>query len=90
MRTFRTEQVTVDREVATGLACDGCGLADPYGYETVAVVIAVNECEEGGSRDEYDFCNDCLVQRAPMLVAAGSRAPVVAGWPDADDAGAAP
>lgn len=72
----RYETRTVEQRHYVGETCDGCGNTGPY---LVEVVISVNEGEEGGRRDEYDFCDDCLVERAPALVAAGSRAPIVTG-----------
>lgn len=73
----RYETRTVEQQVYVGEVCDGCGATDPMGL--FEVVISVNEGEEGGSRDEYDYCDDCLVAGAPALVAAGSRAPIVTG-----------
>lgn len=78
MRTYKRESVTIEREICTGWGCDGCGKPDPRGYDTVTVVIEVGVGEEGGGRDEYDYCNDCLVEHAPLLAAAGSRARLVA------------
>lgn len=72
----RYETRTVEHRAYVGATCSGCGSASPY---LVEVVISVHEGEEGGRRDEYDFCDDCLIERAPALVAAGSRAPVVTG-----------
>lgn len=56
--------------------CDGCATVD---YYLTVVVIEVNEGEEMGGRDEYELCNDCLIKRAPALVAAGSTAELVTG-----------
>jgi hypothetical protein len=78
VKTFRRESVTVEREIETGYQCDGCGATGLRGYDVIRVVIEVHEGEEGGGRDEYDYCDDCLVARAPLLAAAGSRAPLVA------------
>lgn len=75
MKHYETR--TVEQRSYAGATCDGCGAIDLMGL--VEVVISVNEGEEGGRRDEYDFCDDCLVERAPLLVAAGSRAPIVTG-----------
>ena len=56
--------------------CDGCGAVDHY---LTLVVIEVGDGEEMGGRDEYEWCNDCLIDRAPALVAAGSTADLVTG-----------
>ena len=80
MKRFETTTQTVRAYV--GAICDGCGSSDPY---LVEVVISVHEGEEGGRRDEYDFCDECLIERAAALVAAGSRAPVVTGEPEPGD-----
>jgi hypothetical protein len=77
MERFKTTTKVV--EVFAGRVCDGCGLEDPHGYETMEVVISVHANEEGGSVDRYDYCDDCLVERAPALKAAGSRAFLVTG-----------
>lgn len=84
MRLTRTEEATYQRTVDDGYQCDGCGMRDPHGYDTVTVTISIHEGEEGGGVDEYHYCDDCLVQRAEAFVAAGSRAPIVAGWPAAE------
>lgn len=72
----RYETRTVGLEQYAGATCDGCGTNDPY---LVEVVISVHQGEEGGRVDEYDYCDDCLIERAPLLAAAGSRAPLVTG-----------
>lgn len=74
MKSYETR--TVEQRHYTGTFCDGCGNGTAYPIE---VVISVHEGEVGGRRDEYDFCDDCLIERAPLLVAAGSRAPIVTG-----------
>lgn len=80
MKGYETR--TANQEHCVSTVCDGCGVVV---YYSVTVVISVNEDEEGGQRDEYDFCDDCLLERADALVAAGSRAPLVNGeeTPDA-------
>lgn len=85
MRRIEERQTTV--RVVVSEVCDGCGIEADPGYELVAVVISVHEGEEGGRRDEYDYCDDCLVARAPALVAAGSRAPLVTGNDEPVEAG---
>ena len=83
----RYETTTIQRSELTGYVCDGCGTEND-GYDMVQVIIAVHEGEEGGRRDEYDYCDDCLVERAPLFVAAGSKAPLVTGEylnPDEDE-----
>jgi hypothetical protein len=72
----RYEEIATTVTSYAGATCDGCGSDEPY---LVEVVIAVHEGEEGGRRDEYDYCNDCLLERVEALKAAGSRAPIVTG-----------
>lgn len=80
MRRYEIQEVTVRQEVLVEERCDGCGeTADDAEFGLFPVAIEVNLGEEGGARDEYDYCNDCLVQRADLFVAAGSRAPYVTG-----------
>ncbi len=74
MRRCETRTVTV--EEYAGTVCDGCGGDAPY---LIAVAIEVNYGEEYGARDEYDYCDRCLEQRADALVAAGSRSSIVTG-----------
>lgn len=45
-----------------------------------AVLRAVLSEEQGGV-DELDYCEICILERAPALVAAGSTAEYVAGLP---------
>lgn len=75
MRRYETREVTRQREEFLGAFCDGCGGRDDY--YLIAVAIEVNHGEEGGSRDEYDYCDACLLNRTPALVAAGSRSRLV-------------
>ncbi len=70
---------TVEREECVGATCDGCGAPEPPDMAHTEVEVAVGAGEEGGGRDVYDYCNDCLVERAAALEAAGSRAPLVTG-----------
>lgn len=77
MKHYETK--TVERETLADVVCDGCGARQRFGLLFVEVVISVHDGEEGGGRDEYDFCDDCLVERAPALVGAGSRAPLITG-----------
>jgi hypothetical protein len=80
MRRYEFQEVTRPARVLVSVTCNGCGAdGGPEGEELLEVTIAVNEGEEGGRRDELDYCNDCLVARAPALVAAGSRALIVTG-----------
>lgn len=76
MRRYEIRTVTVEQEEYAGTVCDGCGYDGPY---LISVVIEVNYGEEMGSRDEYDYCDNCLEARADALVAAGSRAELVTG-----------
>lgn len=80
----RYETRTIEQQRYTGATCDGCGYTGPY---LIEVVISVHEGEEGGRTDEYDYCDDCLTERTPALIAAGSRAPIVTGEaaPDPED-----
>lgn len=61
--------------------CDGCGVAEADAEHGTLneVIIQVCEGEEGGGSDFLDFCDPCLLERAPALVTAGSTAPWVAG-----------
>lgn len=80
MRRYEIKKQMVRREVLVAEECDGCGVAAADAeFGLFPVAIEVNLGEEGGSRDEYDYCNDCLVERADRLIAAGSRAPFVTG-----------
>lgn len=74
---FRDRLCPVRELVAT--VCDGCGAIEVPGDFFHELTIAVSEGEEGGRRDDLDLCDDCLRSRAPALVAAGSRAPLVTG-----------
>lgn len=80
MRHYETR--TVEQREHTSTTCDGCGWISRYPSDLYIVVISVHEGEEGGRRDEYDLCDDCLIGRAPALIAAGSRAPLVGGGED--------
>ena len=80
MKHFETK--TVEQRHYVGTTCDRCGMACQY---PITVVISVHEGEEGGRRDEYDYCDDCLVEMAPALVAAGSRAELVTGEVPTED-----
>lgn len=75
MRRYETQQVTVEREVEVEAKCDRCGVTDQDAPDGLMfpVVIEINVGEEGGRRDELDYCNNCLVELAPVLAAAGSR-----------------
>jgi hypothetical protein len=79
MRRYEQREMTITRPVEIEAKCDGCGIAEAdaeFGSLT-AVAIEVNLGEEFGCRDEYDYCNDCLIAHAPMLTAAGSRSSIV-------------
>ncbi len=69
----RTIKVIVD------YVCDGCGRSESKVGVLFPVAIEVNFNEEMGSRDEYDYCTDCLIERADILIAAGSKAELVTG-----------
>ncbi len=81
MRRYETQQVTITREVEVEATCNGCGVTEDaaeFGY-LFPVAIEVNLGEEQGRRDEYDYCNGCLIERGPALLAAGSRSELVGG-----------
>jgi len=77
MKRYENESVMVEREVLAEAVCDRCGWSTRYASQLITVVISVHEGEEGGAVDEYDYCDDCLVELAPVLAAAGSKADVV-------------
>ncbi len=79
MRRFEIQDVVVQREVEVARECNGCGASEDGAEGLTAVVISVNEGEEGGAVDELDYCDDCLVARSPALEQAGSTAFVVTG-----------
>jgi len=58
--------------------CDGCGSDEREVGTLIPVAMEVNLGEEFGCRDEYDYCDDCFIARAPALHAAGSRSSLVA------------
>lgn len=74
MKKYETQLHPFERYV--GSVCDGCGSEEP---NLVEVVISVNEGEEGGRRDEYDYCDRCIMERADALMSAGSTAPYLTG-----------
>jgi hypothetical protein len=80
VRRYEVRDVTVQREVLVEESCDGCGATAGL----IPVAIEVNDGEEFGRRDEYDYCDDCLMARADLLIAAGSRAELVTGVAPAD------
>jgi hypothetical protein len=87
VRRYEDRQVTITQEVEVEATCDRCGVpeADAELGSLIAVAIEVNYGEEFGCRDEYDYCNPCLIAIADVLVAAGSRSELVGGNdPDQD------
>ncbi len=70
------EERLVPQTTLSKVTCDGCGKPNPYLSE---VVISVREGEEGGALDVYDYCDACLLVKAPELIAAGSTAPYLTG-----------
>lgn len=62
--------------------CSICGYVT---WPLFPVAIEVNYGEEFGARDEYEFCDPCLIGKADALVAAGSRAELVTGSGEDDD-----
>lgn len=79
MQRFELREQVVRHLVLVDYRCDGCGVADDETDGLIPVAIEVNLGEEGGRRDEFDFCDPCLRRKAAVLVAAGSRAPLVTG-----------
>lgn len=80
MKRYEYKEVTQFQEVLVEYKCDGCG-ARPVGLagRLIPVAIEVNYQEEFGSRDEYDYCDGCLVSKAPLFEAAGSTSELVTG-----------
>lgn len=81
MRRFEVREQTVRQKVEVEARCDGCGCleAEAPWRRLFPVAIEVDPGEEGGGRDEYDYCDACLVARAEVLKTAGSRAELVVG-----------
>lgn len=80
MRRYETRERTTQHHVLVEETCDGCGRTPADAVSPlILVAIEVNHGEEQGARDEYDYCDDCLIERADRLVAAGSRSPLVTG-----------
>lgn len=81
MKRFERKTVEVSQDVLVAATCDRCGISQEvaeYGL-LIPVAIEVNYGEEFGRRDEYDYCNPCLVTIADRFVAAGSRSALVTG-----------
>jgi hypothetical protein len=80
MRRYEIKQVTVSRSTCVESKCDGCGIleAEAEWGRLLPVVIEIDMGEEGGSRDQYDYCDPCLIERADILRAAGSTSRLVA------------
>lgn len=68
------ETATREFERYTHTTCDGCGITGRYFIE---VRISVHDGEEGGGTNELDYCDDCLIERADILRAAGSTAALI-------------
>lgn len=80
-RRYERRETTTVLNVLVEEKCDGCGVTRDeaeFGW-LVPVAIEVNLDEEFGRRDEYDYCNPCLVRVAPTLAAAGSLSRLVTG-----------
>lgn len=92
MKRYEVQEKVTRQHVLVEEKCDGCGRtrAELGYYGLIPVVIEINLDEEGGGRDELDYCDACLIERAAAFVAAGSRAEIVTGEPreveDNDDA----
>ena len=76
MRHYETQ--TMSKKVLVRITCDGCGTQED-GYTFSEVIISVRDGEEGGRIDTYDLCDGCLIDRAGVLIAAGSTAPFLTG-----------
>lgn len=90
MRRYETRESVVYQRVEVEARCDGCGVTedDAQDGRLVAVEIAINDGEEMGRRDYLDYCDPCIIVRAPAFITAGSRAEYVTGEtppPDEDD-----
>jgi hypothetical protein len=87
MRRYEAREQTVVREVEVEARCDGCGIAEAETEwrRLMPVAIEVDPGEEFGRRDEYDYCDPCLIERADVLKAAGSRSELVGGLPPDDE-----
>lgn len=79
MRKYERKETTQFMEILVEYKCDICGRTDKECGGLFAVAIEVNYNEEFGSRDEYDYCEECLMVKADVLVAAGSTAELVTG-----------
>lgn len=81
MRRYELQEVLDHRLVQVEAKCDRCGIneEDSNFGRLIPVAVEVDPGEEGGHRDVYDYCDPCLVEIADVLVAAGSRAPLVTG-----------
>lgn len=77
MKRYEKQTTTID--VWTTTECDACKQTFPADTYLTEVIISVGEGEEGGNLDMYDYCDMCLNIWAPLLKAAGSRAPLVTG-----------
>lgn len=75
MKKYKEETELVSTYDTT--ICDGCGLDGPAYF--IEVIIMVNQSEEGGGIDEYDFCDPCFMERVDLFKAAGSTAFLVTG-----------
>lgn len=74
MRHYEMRTITYEGEEEVDATCDGCGVSKgnaEFG-SLIEVVIIINEGEEFGGRDELDFCDPCLVERAPAFRSVGS------------------
>jgi hypothetical protein len=81
MKRIERRPTTVFMEEVVEYTCDRCGVSEQDSDDgwLCPVAIEVNLGEEFGSRDEYDYCNPCLIAIADTLVAAGSRSDLVTG-----------
>jgi hypothetical protein len=83
---YRDVPTTIRQQ--TGTQCDRCQHTDdhdPALSPFTEVTVAVGEHEDGGKTNTFDLCQGCLVDMAPLLVAAGSTAPLVTGKWETDD-----
>jgi hypothetical protein len=81
VRRYERREVVAHQQVLVEAKCDRCGVTEDEaeGAWLCPVAIEVNLREEEGRRDEYDYCNPCLVAIADVLVAAGSKSGLLTG-----------
>ncbi len=78
MKLHKDKTVTQTITVLDKVICDGCGNEEGV-YPFSEVIISVRDGEEGGKVDTLDYCDDCMIDRARILIEAGSTAPFLTG-----------